>query len=321
MPRPSADDRLRRLLALVPWVASADGPTLEEVCARLDLTEEELLAELDLVFLCGVHPFTPDALIDVLIEHGRVWIRYADYFARPLRLTPEEGLQLVAGGAALLAVPGADPAGPLARGRAKVAGVLGIDPAGALDVELGAVAPDLLETLRSAVAARRVVEIDYYAYGRDARTHRVVEPERVYTAEGEWYLDAWCPLAEAPRRFRVERIRSIAVLDRDRTAPPPARSGGTGQPTFEPSPEDVRVVLELEPRARWVVEQYPVEGVEELGGGRLRVTLAAGERAWLERLLLRLGPLARAVSGADGVASAAAGRVLARYERPVASDS
>jgi proteasome accessory factor C len=315
MPRPSADDRLRRLLAIVPWVAAADGPTVAEVCARFDLREDELLAELDTVFLCGVHPFTPDALIDVDIEGGRVWIRYADYFSRPLRLTPEEALQLVAAGAALLAVPGADPEGPLARGLGKLAAVLGVELADALDVELGTVSPALLDALRTAADERRSVEIDYYAYGRDARTRRVVDPEAVYAADGEWYLSAWCHLAEAPRRFRVDRIRSTRVLD---------RAGGDGddherrreavsRTVFEPSPEDPRVVLELEPQARWVVEQYPVEEVAELGGGRLRVRLVAGERAWLERLLLRLGRWGRAVEGAPDVAAAAAGRVLARY--------
>jgi hypothetical protein len=43
------------------------------------------------------------------------------------------------------------------------------------------------------------------------------------------------------------------------------------------------------------------------------VMLVASERAWLERLLLRLGPAARTVSGASSVASEAARRVLARY--------
>ena len=80
MSRATADERLRRLLALVPWVVQHDGPTVEEVCVRFGLTEEELIAELDLVWCCGVHPFTPDSLIDVAVEEGRVWIRYADYF-------------------------------------------------------------------------------------------------------------------------------------------------------------------------------------------------------------------------------------------------
>jgi proteasome accessory factor C len=232
-------------------------------------------------------------------------------------LTPAEGLALLAAGSTLLAAPGADPDGPLARGLAKLAAVLGVEVADALDVELATVSPALLDALRAAADEGRSVEIDYYAYGRDARTRRVVDPEAVYAADGEWYLSAWCHLAEAPRRFRVDRIRSTRVLD-------PAEGDGDGaarrrrrevvsRTVFEPSPDDPRVVLELEPQARWVVEQYPVEEVEELGGGRLRVRLVAGERAWLERLLLRLGRHGRAVEGADGVASEAASRVLARY--------
>jgi proteasome accessory factor C len=315
MTRPSADERLRRLLALVPWVVAAEGPTIEEVCTRFGMTEEELIAELDLVWCCGVHPFTPDSLMDVLVEDGRVWIRYADYFDRPLRLTPEEGLSLVAAGAALLAVPGADPDGPLARGLRKLAEVLGIDTDGALELTLGVVSWDVLASLRAAVSASRQVEIDYYVYGRDERTRRVVDPYGVFAAEGEWYLTGWCHLAQAERRFRVDRIRGLELLDR--TFEPPAVA--PRPEVFEPRPDDPRVVLELSPRGRWVAEQYPVEAVEELAEGHLRVTLVVTERAWLERLLLRLGDEVQVVAGGDGVARGAATRVLARYgESPTA---
>ena len=47
-------------------------------------------------------------------------IRLAEYFGRPLRLTPAEGLALLAAGRALLAVPGSDPEGPLATALAKL---------------------------------------------------------------------------------------------------------------------------------------------------------------------------------------------------------
>lgn len=317
MARPSASERLRRLLALVPWVVAQRGPTLDEVCARFGLTQAELVADLDLVFLCGVYPFTPDSLIDVEVADGRVWIRYAEYLERPLRLTPEEGLALVASGKAGLAVPGSDPDGPLARGLAKLAAVLGIDPAVDLDVELGAAPEGVLERLREAVTAAHQVEIDYYTYGRDQRSRRVVDPYDVFAAGGQWYLRAWCHLAEAERRFRLDRIGSLMVLDRtfhhDPAADFAATAGAGRRAVFEPRPDDPRVVLDLEPRARWVAERYPVEHVEELGGGRCRVALAVSERAWLERLLLRLGPAATRVEGADGVVVAAAQRVLARY--------
>jgi len=77
VPRVGADEKLQRLLALVPWVAAHDGPSLAEVCARFACTETELVEDLRLLFLCGLHPYTPDTLIDVDVADGRVWIRYA----------------------------------------------------------------------------------------------------------------------------------------------------------------------------------------------------------------------------------------------------
>lgn len=308
-PVASADRRLRRLLALVPWVATQDGPRIEDVCARFGCTEQELVDDLGLLFLCGVHPFTPDTLIDATVEDGRVWIRFADWFARPLRLTPAEGLALVAAGAALRSVPGTDPDGPLPRGLAKVAAVLGVDPDEAVGVELGAAPPEVLATVQLASSECRKVEIDYYSYGRDAWTRRVVEPHQVYNAAGQWYVAAWCHAATADRIFRVDRMRSATVLEEtfERRADRPSPG------VFSPRPEDPLVVIDLPPDARWVAEEYPVESVEELGQGRRRVGLRVSERAWLERLLLSLGPAATVVSGGTGVRRRAAQRVRARY--------
>lgn len=306
---PSAPERLRRLLALVPWVVANDGPTIAEVCERFDVSESDLVEELNTVFLCGVHPFTPDLLMEVDIVDGRVFIQLADYFERPLQLTPEEGLALVASGAALLAAPGADPEGPLARALAKVAAVLDIDADGALEVVLGAVPEDVLVTLREGVATNRQVRIDYYSYGRDERTERVVDPWDVFTAAGEWYLTAWCHRAGGERRFRLDRIGQAALVGPgfDPPAARPSRS------VYAAGPDDPRVTLELGPAAAWVLEQYPVEQVEERPGDGFVVRLAVSEQGWLERLLLRLGPDARVVDGDVGMAPAAARRILSRY--------
>lgn len=309
MPRVSAEDRLHRLLSLVPWVAAQDGPTVEEVCARFAYAEAELLADLDLLFLCGLHPYTPDQLIEVDVADGRVWIRYAEYFARPLRLTPTEGLALLAAGQAALGQPGGDPEGPLARGLAKLAAALGVDAGGAVEVALGPTAPGLLATLSGAVRDRRRVHMEYYSFGRDAVTKRDVDPHLVFSATGQWYLSGHCHRAGEGRLFRVDRVRSARVLDQ-RFAPPAADAGPR---VFTPGPSDPRVTLELEPRARWVAEQYPVEGLDEVEGGRLRVRLAVSQRAWLERLLLRLGPAARVVQGDGDAGREAACRILERY--------
>lgn len=315
MTRISATDRLRRVLAIVPWiVAQPDGAPIDEVCTRFGLSREALLADLETVFLVGLYPYTPDALIDVIVEDDRVWIRLADYFARPLRLTPAEALALVATGKGLRDAPGADPGGPLARGLAKVARTLGVDPDTAVDIDLGPAAPTLLEDLQRAVAERRSVDLDYYSFGRDERTQRRVDPWRVYAVEGHWYLDGYCHLSGEQRVFRIDRIREATVTDV--SFEPPDGLADLAGPVFRPRPDDPRVVLELAPSARWVVEQYPIEGSTEIDGGWLRVTLVVGSSGWLERLLLRLGPDVRVVDAPAGLRSAAvaaAQRVLGRY--------
>jgi proteasome accessory factor C len=310
MNKAPAPDRLGRLLAIVPWVAGHDGPLVSEVCARFGVGEDELLADLDLLFLCGVYPFTPDTLIEVDVSDGRVWIRFADYFRRPLRLTAPEGLALVSAGAALLAMPGADADGALASALAKLETVLGVSSDDAVDVELGAVASDLLQTVRTATGTAHKVRIDYYSFGRDERTTRVVRPWRVFSASGQWYLTGWCEKAEGERLFRVDRIAAAEALDE--TFDPPTAASGPTQ-LFHPDRNAPVVVLDLGPRARWIAEQYPNEGVEVRPDGQLRVTLRVGERAWLERLLLRAGPAATMVEGDTAVVAGAARRILARY--------
>jgi proteasome accessory factor C len=309
--RTAAQARLGRLLAIVPWVAASAGPAIDEVCRRFGVTEPELLADLELLFLCGVYPFTPDVLIEVDIADGRVWIRFADWFRRPLRLTPPEGLALMGAGSALLRMPGADPDGALARALSKLATVLGIGAEDAVDVELGPVTPGLLRLVQEATATHHRVELDYYSFGRDDRTVRVVEPWRVFNAQSNWYLSGWCQQAGGERLFRIDRVRRAVVLDERFEAPVAAL--GPAPAVFHPSARDPVVVLDLAPGAHWVAEQYPNEGVSEQSGGRLRVTLRVSERAWLERLLLRAGPLATVVEGDPWVGPAAAGRLLDRY--------
>jgi len=307
--RPATDDRLRRLLALVPWVAAQEGPAIDEVCARFGCTEQELAEDLERLFMCGLYPFTPDTMIEVDMDDGRVWIRYADVFSRPLRLTPAEGLAVVAAGAAVLSLPGADDGGALARGLAKLAAVLGIDPDEMVEVELGAAPPEVLGVLEDAARTTHQVEIEYYSFGRDEWADRVIDPYRVFGSAGQWYVAAYCHKVGDRRLFRLDRIRQAAPLDatfEPPTEPPEAV-------VFEPRPEDPVVVLELAPSAAWVIEQYPNEGVETRKNGHLRVRLRVSERGWLERLLLRLGPAATVVAGAEGIGPAAATRLLRRY--------
>jgi len=310
--RTTADDRLRRLLALVPWVAARGGADVDEVCARFGCTEDQLRSDLELLFVCGVHPFTPDALVEAWLEDGRVHISYAEWFRRPLRLTPAQGLVLVATARALLSVPGTDPSGPLARALDKVAVAVGAEPGEGVDVELGEADRDVLADLQAASAAGRRVELDYYSFGSDRFTTRLVDPWLVFSSSGAWYLRGHDHHAGEPRRFRVDRVQAVRSTDQPFERPIDV---GPNEP-YTRRPGDPVVVLDLEPGAAWVAGHHPVDRVEDLGAGRLRVHLPVSEPGWLARLLVRLGPLATVYDGPAelrGVGRAAAARLLERY--------
>jgi predicted DNA-binding transcriptional regulator YafY len=65
-----------------------------------------------------------------------------------------------------------------------------------------------------------------------------------------------------------------------------------------------------------VIEYYPTESVQEEVDGSLVVEMAIGSVAWLERLLLRLGPDATildATAGLETTGTTAARRILSIY--------
>src|SRR5262245_46570918 len=257
--------------------------------------------------MIGVPPYSPGDYLDVDEDpDGGVRIRLAEHFRRPLRLTAAEGLALLAAGRALLAVPGSDPTGPLATALDKLEAALELP---GLVVDVGE--PEQLAAVRAAVNAHARVEIDYLS-GKDELTTRRVDPEVVFYAMGQWYAGAYCHLARDERMFRVDRIRALRPTGE--TFEPGATDFATGD-VFSPSADDPRVTIRLKPEAAWVAEAYPAESVTERADGSLEVVLAVSEPAWLDRLLVRLGPDARATApkALRSAAADAAQQILRLY--------
>lgn len=311
--RTTASERLRRLLAILPWIAERDGPTVEEICQRFSIRREDLLADLDVVFMVGLPPYTPDTLIDVFFEDDRVWINLGDFFRRPLRLTPAEALAVVVASSAATSARDAD--GPLARGLSKLRAALGTGEE-VVDISLGGGEPTHLDAIRDAIRTGHSLRVSYYSFNRDATEERTIDPYRLISRDGHWYLLAWCHQAAGERLFRLDRVAEVTVT----------------ADHFEPrsDPQDrwldfdgVEVTLRLAPGARWVAEHVPTRGLRETGAG-LEVTLAVSELPWLARLLVRLGPDAEVVdvAGDDvaldaeirGLAANTARKILRRYE-------
>src|SRR5664280_2630678 len=104
----SAGQRLARLLALVPWLLKHQGVPLRDAAAVFGVGEDQLVADLELLFVCGTPGHLPDDLIEADWENGRVYLGNADAIARPLRLSVDEAVTLIVGLRTLSAAPGVE---------------------------------------------------------------------------------------------------------------------------------------------------------------------------------------------------------------------
>lgn len=311
----TAGERLERTLAIVPWVALQAGgwATWEEICERFDLTVAQAEECLSIASMVGVAPFTPDALIDVFIETDGVSISLPDWFRRPLRPTPEQTFALLTTAKTLDALDHGRSSGAMRGAIEKVLAALGGDVT-PIDVELEEEPDELLGALRRALEEHRLVDLDYYSFGRDETGHHCVEPWRVQQADGHWYLQGWSRDREAARVYRVDRILDLTTLDEG--FEPPATTPDFH--VFSADEAEDLVRLRLQPSSAWVLEYYPVESVERRSDGSIDVALAVGSERWLERLLLRLGPdvtVLDAPASLDGIDRRAARRLLDHYRK------
>jgi len=288
-------DQLPRLLALVPYLLARPGISFAAAAADFGITEERLRKDLDLVWMCGLPGHSPGDLIDVEFEGDTITLFEPQGVTRPLRLSADEALALVVALRALIQTPGLVETDAVLRALAKVEQAAGTAARPAGRVEVALERPDqVLGTVRDALERARRLHLRYHVPARDQTTERDVDPVRLLVVDGRSYLEGWCRSAQDVRLFRLDRVVEATVLDLPaEPAELPDRDLEHG--LFQPSPEDLRVRMVLQPGAHWVADYHPCESVEELGDGALGVVLRTPDYGWVRRLALRLGGAGRVV--------------------------
>jgi proteasome accessory factor C len=295
----TATDRLQRLLTLVPYVISRNVVSLADTATAFGISERQLVDDLNMLWCVELRSPDPYCPIDLSYEGGEIVVSEAESIDRPLRLGTDEASALLVALRMLAEVPGLSDRSALSRTIAKLEAAAGEAAAASAQVAVqmdDRAARDVLTVVTEAVGNGRRLHLSYYVPGRDEATERDVDPMRVLVVAGRTYLEGWCRSAEAVRLFRLDRVLSLSVLDVAAQVPDEAEQVDVDKGLFRPSAQDVHVVLELSASGRWVAEYYPCEQLEELGEGRMRVSLRTPDTQWVRRLALRLGEDGRIIS-------------------------
>ncbi|MFI5085350.1 MAG: helix-turn-helix transcriptional regulator [Actinomycetales bacterium] len=287
----TAEDRLRRLLDLVPFLVRNSGIAFDEVAREFAVSAGQLTRDLELLSVCGLPGYLHGDLIDVRWEDGPVWIRDAEVLQAPLRLTQAEAAALLVGLESLQSLPDAAARDTLDRVLDNVRQVAG-PQAWIADVVEARISPaaslDTLSLLQRAAATGGLVRLDYFVRGRGELTTRTVEPRRVFGLDSVWYVEAWCRSAGGLRNFRLDNIRTASEVPGHAPDRGPA-AGGFPASIFTPGDDDQVVTLALAPDAVWVADAYAAQRRALLADGRTAVTLRLARTTVVPALLARLG--------------------------------
>ncbi len=306
-------DQVARLLALVPYLQLHPDADLETTAGTFGVSTKQLLADLDVLWYCGLPGGLPGDLIeidmDALNANGRIRLSNADYLSRPMRFTPDEALSLLVALRAVRELAGSRAGDGVESALAKLEAASG---ATALPRVAVAGGPDSVrDELAAAIEAGEFVEFDYTDSGLEPSVPQVA-PARLLVRDGYGYLQAWSPERGGWRTYRLDRINAVRATG--------IAAGELGEPPefgpgwLESSAQAMPVQLGLAPEAAWITEYIPVVDVRR-SAELVEVDLLVADPAWLRALILRLGSGLRDIVPDEAAASArkAAADALAAY--------
>jgi predicted DNA-binding transcriptional regulator YafY len=289
---PIRPERFARLVTLagilIDAARQAHKLDVRELCETLQVSEQELRQDIDVLNVVNFGGGSYVLYAEVQGDQIEVDPEpYGDNFARPARLLPLEAKALAA---AIDLIGEHLPEGSLASARQKIVDALGQDPAEE-GLQITTAKGDDSEVARvvsSAITSHQLLRIDYYKENEDEFTERTIEPYKLANGQEGWYVHSYDLEKDAPRSYRLDRIREATVLD-DHFEPRPGVEPdvhgwlATGE---VPSSRTARIWVSPE-RARWAREDRRV--VEELADGAVVVERTYASHEWLAREILKEG--------------------------------
>lgn len=317
----SAQARLTRILALVPWLVTHEGVTIGACADHFGVSEEVLQQDLWQLVVCGVPGYGPDQLVDIqfwddddaIRGDGVIRVLDPQTLDRPMRLTHQEALSLLVALRTLAQLPGIEDRGAIVSAAAKLeAASAGADVEREVHVDVP-VAEDIRAAVDEALSGQRELDITYASATRDEVTHRVIQPARLHAVDGIAYLEAFCRSAGAVRTFRLDRMISARVGEP--FAAIPGGPAGTAEEGADREPGR-SATLVVRPAARWIIDVHRGTVVADdpaTGAATVRVPLHSVD--WGARLVLSLRGAATAIDPPDLVTAVAeaAAAALASY--------
>lgn len=201
-------EKAARMLDLVPYISSHQGIETSELAKEFGISEEELLNDLNSLWMCGDNRFD---LIELQFESGYVTIRNAETLNLIRSLSQQEIISLLLG-LDLIEKNLPHNRGDLAQEISQLRNRLGNGLARILDAT-PSLDSQIVQVIQEALSTQRRIAIEYLSPTEDQLSQREVTPLNLFSEGERDFLLAFCEMASAHRTFRVDRIQSARLLE------------------------------------------------------------------------------------------------------------
>ena len=208
--------RAIRLLDLVPYIVAHPGISITELAKEFSISRDEVLKDLNLLFLCGLPGYTPLELIDISFDEESVVIRDPQNLAAPRNLNESEALIARIALAALEeSTPKTSAAYPqIIALREKIAEAFSSSiPASAITFTLDKERATL-EAIESAIKQELDLEMTYNNVTKDSSSKRSITPISIIAEDKRTLVSAYCHSAKALRTFNLAQISEVSTKER-----------------------------------------------------------------------------------------------------------
>ena len=208
--------RAIRLLDLVPYIVAHPGISITELAKEFSISRDEVLKDLNLLFLCGLPGYTPLELIDISFDEESVVIRDPQNLAAPRNLNESEALIARIALAALEeSTPKTSAAYPqIIALRENIAKAFSSSiPASAITFTLDKERATL-EAIEGAIKQELDLEITYNNVTKDSSSRRSITPISIIAEDKRTLVSAYCHSAKGLRTFNLAQISEVSTKER-----------------------------------------------------------------------------------------------------------
>lgn len=258
------EGRIQRLISLAYFLSTRSEIHIDELAERLGIDRASVEADLNVLMYCGLPPYSPEQLFDIIIEDDFVSMYFNDVFVAPMRLSEVERAHVVIALTRLLAQSEETTERSAIEEVSRI-----IDDSHADVVVVDAPSSKYDDLLRDSISSKTPVEITYLSLSSASLSERIIEVRGLFTTASVTYVFAFSHDVNDFRVFRTDRIlearlrKDIEGAEITSIKLEELANEGPAEASLYLENKDSYGDLVVDPQASWVLDSFPHEILDE----------------------------------------------------------